>query len=200
MKNVSIYLGITIFLIFGLYFLVSNKQAFLVEQAVRTRAYKDSIRNNLFESYYMAISLSNGSKIDRNLLMTSNWGQTTPLSEVLIATKSLIFYYPKISCNSCFETELGLMRANFSGNIWKNITLVTDEDDFEKLLMIKNSFGLINEIFSMKNQKFGLPADFLDIPYLFVLDSSFTAKHLFIPIKGHESLSVEYYNRLSRIM
>lgn len=110
--------------------------------------------------------------------------------------KLLVFRYSELNCMVCVDQELLELRKKISENKLK-IIIITTYGEMHDLFLFKRTNQLIDvDIYNLKESFVNLPIEKNNIPYYFVLDSSFILKDLFIPNKLFINQSINYLNHI----
>jgi hypothetical protein len=166
---------------------ISNEKA--------TLTIKDSKPNNydsiLFHQVYDAAIKSNGLKINTNLELTNSSDETIKISTLIKGSAVLVFDFKYVSCKTCFEDEMTRiveMSKDFGVN---NIILVSEFSSIREQYVLEKKYGI--NIYNIKNNSFGLPIEKEQFPFIFILDSDYTAKDFYVPTQQFFSMGNIFY-------
>jgi len=150
---------------------------------IQSLMYNDSLRINLTKP-----------NIDKKLKL---WDEKANeiVFEQLVNTPKLIYKFSSLSCNSCVENEIRLLK-NFASKIGEeNIILISNFSDIKYMY----NFKRINElnrfqIYNLKDNYIHSELSETNIPYYFIVENDFITKALFLPNESLNELTVRYYN------
>lgn len=132
--------------------------------------------------------------IDKGLRLWNEKDDEIELKQ-LVNTPKLIYMFSQLSCHSCIENEISLLKK-FAGKIGEeNIILITNYSDINYMYKFKRINELDRfQIFNLKDNFIHSKLALENVPYYFIIENDLTTKALFVPDKSLNELTVRYYN------
>jgi len=113
----------------------------------------------------------------------------------------MVFRFHENYCDLCIQSELDLIRK-IMGN--ENIIGLASYSTLRALKLTKEKFNIDFPVFSlpMDESELMLPNSLekTGFPYLFLMNTNFQAKHIFLPDKQYSDVSIRYYSLVSNIL
>ncbi len=104
------------------------------------------------------------------------------------------------NCGLCIEVELEEI-LSFKAKLNTNqiVVFASFESERNLKLMTKGLSGSGIPIFTIDYGELKLPADEVNAPYYFTINSNHIVNHTFVPIRGIEPLNESYFNAISAV-
>ncbi len=145
----------------------------------------DNINNALVRNIYLKEDL----KVKNNKLLFYN--DTIFLSELCCNHTCLIFRFSLFNCSMCVNSVLEKIKDIFPN--YKDNTKIVFMYDSVNGRITENMFGKMPYM-SLKEDILGIPMEKINIPYMFILDSTLVVKQFFVPEKSMPELTDTYLN------
>jgi len=142
------------------------------------------LSNNQIEHYY-----SDYIKLGKNIILTTENNKKIRLASI-INKPTLVLRYSEFVCQSCVDNQIELLKKFGEETGEQNVLIISTYDEIRNLIIFKRANQLNMDIYNIEKLK--IPLDSENIPYYFVIDESFTIKHVFIPNNGIVSLTEKY--------
>lgn len=114
------------------------------------------------------------------------------LNDVVLDDKMLCLRITQLTCSTCSDSILFLIKRTLSGRQLKNVHAQEDYFiTFERL----NHFIFTNIIKIRENYKIS-PLDDLNVPYFFIIDERKIAKMIFIPERDYPEETEKYISMI----
>lgn len=176
--------------VFILYKYNHDKNAYPANDDVNTE--NNLYDTTLFHEIYDVAIESNGIKIDKNLTFTTCSDKILTLNELINSSPILVFDFKHISCKTCFEDEM-VRIINVSNEIGHdNVIFVSEFKNRREQYVLEKKYGI--KIFNIGEKQFGLPIENEYYPFIFIIDSNFIAKDVYVPTSEFFSLGNIYFS------
>lgn len=107
-------------------------------------------------------------------------------TELIDTSNKLVFRFSQIYCGTCVTREIRLLKEFAKEIGWENIIFIATNSDEEYLLRFKRASQIKTKIFNVPISYFRLDDESIDTPYMFIVDSDFIFKELFISMRENE--------------
>ncbi len=133
-------------------------------------------------------------RIDKTLRLWNEIDDEIAL-EQLVNTPKLIYMFSSLSCNSCIENEISLLK-NYANKIGEeNIILISNFSDINYMYKFKRINELNRfQIYNLKDNYIHSKLAEQSIPYYFIVENDFITKAFFFSNKSLNKLTERYYN------
>jgi len=201
MKNTNlIYKLIILVLLILNIFILYNCYQYKTKNSITTNNNTNDIKNNsnspsdtvLLNDIFNVAAQSDGMKVNKFMSLSSISGKNISLQKLLNEEPKLIFDFTHISCKTCFGEEM-LRILDFSEIIGKNKVIFVSEFQSEREQYVLEKKYNIN-IYNKNNKEFGLLIEKKYYPFIFVIDTNYTAQGIYVPTTQFYSLGNIYYN------
>lgn len=195
-KNLIITIFITVIL-FILIIMHKNKD---INRILIEKENTEKHLNNEIKDFYQRIKIENEnnfSTIDKNIKLISAKGDTVRFSDV-VNDKMFVFRYSVLNCNACVYKEFENIRNTHFQNFTKKnkMMFVVYYQNVRDLVTTYRSSNLEIPFYILPNNNLGLQIERYQIPYYFLIDSTFQINNVFIPVRDKDSLTVSYLNSI----
>lgn len=121
-------------------------------------------------------------------------GNKIHLSDVVNNSSKIVFIYSPLQCNSCYESQLELLRDNCKDT--RGLIILTHSDiNLKKMSLIHKTFSLDVPVYKLTDKELPLPVDTIGKPFFFKIDANLYSGDIFIPNKNIPQLTTAYINR-----
>lgn len=180
-KIFIIHLAVAFIIIFGYYIYKKSKPAKVVYE--RT-SYSELVEiENKYEG-----SPPSPSFWDTLSTRTISIEQEVPL---------LVFRFTEISCNTCVNRDIRLLRSFAESHGWDRIIFFATNSDSDYLERFRVVSQIKTEIINVEANFLSIDQAKLDTPYLFTIDSDSVFEDVFISMKENEQRTKLYFNRIA---
>lgn len=180
-------------------FLIKNRTTnnLLVKENSETLAVLDKEKSLATKrDYFLSLHLkSNGALIEKELSLKNYKGEEFALNNKL-TSKKLIFRYSELHCDECVDQQIESLKKYKERIGNENILILADYANINNLILFKRLNSIEIPVYRL-SKKMNLKLEEKDVPYFFVIDSSFTARDFFIPIKEIDGYTDNYLNIIS---
>ena len=122
-------------------------------------------------------------------------GNKISVAELLNGSHKIIFRYSELNCNLCIEEEIQILQKYINDIGFDNILFFSTYNSTRDLFLFKRINQLQNyRIYNLKEEQLNIPIDRLNIPYVFLIDSSGNIVMLNIPEETKPEFSEQFYN------
>lgn len=136
-----------------------------------------------------------GLQINIKQKITDEKGNKISITELLNKSPKIIFRYSELNCQLCIEEEIKILLKYINDIGFDNILFFSTYNSTRDLFLFKRINQLQNfKIYNLKEEKLNIPIDSLNIPYVFLVDSSGNVVMLHIPEKTKPEFSEQFYN------
>ncbi len=119
-----------------------------------------------------------------------------PIKNVFGGRKTLIYYFSKLYCTVCVESQIEVIKAVFA-NDSTNIVLLANSSNYKELYVLRQTLGLKCPIYKV-DQDLNLPCDSIRMPYFVLLDENLKVVNAFITMKERMNYSIHYLKSMYR--
>jgi len=112
----------------------------------------------------------------------------------------VVFRYSNISCGSCVDSEVLLLRQLVNQVGLENVLIVTDNEDTGQIFRYKRMHKIIdvNTVIS-NDDNLNIFTHEYSIPYYFIIDSNLLIRSVYIPHSELNELTIQWYNKIENI-
>jgi len=136
-----------------------------------------------------------GMQINIKLKVEDEEGNKISIAELLNNNPKVIFRYSELNCRLCIEEEIKILLKYINDIGFDNILFFSTYNSTRDLFLFKRINQLQDfKIYNLKEEKLNIPIDSLNIPYVFLIDSSGNIVMLNIPEKTKPEFSEQFYN------
>jgi len=136
-----------------------------------------------------------GLQINIKLEVEDEEGNKISIAELLNNNPKVIFRYSELNCRLCIEEEIKILQKYINDIGFDNILFFSTYNSTRDLFLFKRINQLHNfRIYNLKEEQLNIPIDRLNIPYVFLIDSSGNIIMLNIPEKTKPEFSEQFYN------
>ena len=197
----KILLGVFLVLNISLLFSIKNKRKeYNILQLHSNQRINDSIQNfkqrsdNLLSYISSAMEFSE-EKIDSDIVLLDENGNPLKLKNIVGRSPKLVFKYSDLSCETCVEEQMALLKKASEKIGPENIVILTNYDSPRKFSQFVRMNQVTFKVLNLQNSKLS-SIDFV-LPYYFILDNNFMLLQPFIPIRGEQYLTTKYFEKVS---
>ena len=133
----------------------------------------DVKRENFYEDlnsriiYYNKYeSLSVGSRLSKNLILTDNRGKETSIKD-MISNNTLFFRFSETHCSTCLPFFVELLRKVVVNKDFNKVVVLCDFANFREFQALCLEYKIEIPIYNV-SQKLNFPIDNVGVPYFFV--------------------------------
>ncbi|HEX2933899.1 MAG TPA: hypothetical protein VHO72_00970, partial [Bacteroidales bacterium] len=103
-----------------------------------------------------------------------------------------VFYFTLGNCDLCIDAQISniLALSKKIGN--ENILIIVNGASIRDVVVFKNKYNIKFTI-AVSNDHIGLPIENENVPFCLIIDKSFLAKDIFVPIKEFQEYNERYY-------
>ena len=148
----------------------------------------DNIQNKIILEYDLL-----GTVINPNVLMINADRDTFTLDQLITPEPVLFFKFSTLSCQPCVEKEFENISKYFSDAFNENINIISYNESIRDYIRVARSNNGKRPVWNLMTNSLGNKLYSLDIPYLFVVDTSNKIKNIFIPDEHSPELSDAFY-------
>jgi len=156
------------------------------------------ISKEYYNTYVTHSQLNNNFKLNKDLILTNLANKKIVLGSIAPAGVKMIIRSSETGCGVCIENELKIIK-NFAEKFGaENIAIITTHSNVRRLEVFKMTNQIPFELYTCP--ALGMPFETAFIgsqkPFIFILDSTLTTKHFFIPEVSEPAASNGYYSAL----
>ncbi len=119
-----------------------------------------------------------------------------PVKDVLGGRKTLVYYFSKMYCKVCVESQIEVIKAVFAADS-TNIVLLAHSSNYKELYVLKHTLGIKCPIYKVDHD-LNLPCDTIRMPYFVLLDENLKVINAFITMKERMNYSIAYLKSMYR--
>ncbi|GAL73410.1 hypothetical protein [Jejuia pallidilutea] len=153
-----------------------------------------------FEQNFINESINENLEFDNNVRIV-DINNNDILAKDLFKNKSIVLYYSELHCNDCITAEINTIIKN-KEKLDESFVLLAHYQNNRDLFVFNNEFqkkGLKKiKMYLLLDKGLNIPADKLNIPYYFCIDSTLRITNFFIPQKDKPKLSESYLINTSK--
>lgn len=109
----------------------------------------------------------------------------------------LVFRFSQLYCGACVNREVRLLREAAKKIGWMNIIFIATVPSKDDLNKFKNTNHIKANIYNVNNPYFSIDKEPIDTPFMFIIDSDFAFKELFISMKENEIRTEQYLHHIT---
>jgi hypothetical protein len=202
-KKYFLLIVFAVAILFNLYYMLSNQHLIaMVEQLEHKNAEQERVilnqqtYNEELISHMQLYRLMSEFRIDLNTKVRLEDGTTKCIKDISSNTMQLVFRFNEFTCQNCIFEEFSKLDS-ISNIIGKERIIVMGAYESDKDLNIVKRLNRVKlPIYNVKIGDINCPIDNYNVPYIFILDKNYNAKNIFIPLKGSDNQSDEYYRTI----
>ena len=137
-----------------------------------------------------------GLKFSSDIPVQNSRLKTLTLQEVIGKTPKIFFRDSELKRSVCVDGQIKLIKPLVKELGRENIILLSTYRNHRSGIIFKRINNLDVEIYNLGDQNLGLPPEHSNAPFVFITDSTLTARLVFVPAKEIPALSEEYYKVL----
>jgi len=142
--------------------------------------------------------LSEQQVIDKNIRLESINGEELLLQDIITDKSKLIFMFSELNCISCYEKIINDLNRHINVIGKENVLILAYYSNPRELYAFMRVNQIKCKVYNIESKSLGLMIDNENIPYLFLLDSSFKTNFMFIPDKKYTKLTEAYLNWIKK--
>jgi len=159
-----------------------------------TSAQRNNGLLNHFTARYQLQLQSEDIHLVSSLMIKNELGQPASLSSLIGGGKKLVFRFSENYCQMCVDKEIQNLKTIAPKIGTKNILLFSDYKHPNGARIYRQNKQLPFNVYTLAENGLAIPIEKEETPFYFIMDSSLTAKCLFIPSTESQSLSQYYLN------
>lgn len=201
MKNKMIYYGVIALLILNILLVnilyrKNRNNSFLNNKLVqlKTREHYKNLKNKHYLKVISWIQKANQISLAPNLKIKNENGDKVALSQLIGKNPKLVFKYSELNCNVCVDSQLVFVKKFIKKHGVDNLIMISSYKYPKSIYQFKLLNDIENEIYNIEMLDSSLAE--LNIPYYFVIDSSFKPKMIHFPEKIIPEDTREYFKTI----
>lgn len=127
-----------------------------------------------------------GKALAGSIEVVNEFGEKGLLSDY-IKTPTILYRFSESNCSLCYEAHLELFKTNSYFGLEESLIIVTASNNERYLYFLRNSKQLSKKIRLLQTQT--LPLDYLNKPYMIVVDKGMEIREFYIPDAKLDGLS-----------
>ncbi len=129
-----------------------------------------------------------------NISLKDSEENTYCLRDVIGGNDKLIFVTTELNCEPCINLGIENLKKFINKVGGDRVIVLSSYKNFRDFYSFDRMTKLSCKVFNIEEGALNLPVDKLNMPYMFKALSSMHLQYVFVPIKGFDYPTLDYYN------
>lgn len=132
------------------------------------------------------------------LIFWDESGEYYDISDVLSENNKMVFYFSENHCSDCIKSALNEIINIPDSTTLNNYIILCNYLNARHFQTLLKEYDLRVPIYNINGQRLNIPAEEMNSPFFFIINSDLRCRQVFIPIKEIENYTANYLEKMNK--